>query len=52
MKRISQPLRLAVLFIGLAIFNVSSSMAQTVVDGLGKHKNPSSSYAETRYVRP
>ena len=40
MKRISQPLRLAALFVGLAIFNASSSLAQTVVDDWANIKTP------------
>ena len=40
MKRISRPLGLAALFIGLAIFHMPSSVAQTVVDDWNNIKTP------------
>ena len=40
MKRISRPLCVAVLFISFAIFNMPSSMAQTVVDDWANIKAP------------
>ena len=40
MKRISRPLGLAALFVGLAIFHMPSSVAQTVVDDWNNIKTP------------